>query len=74
MRAMKLVEGKTVSQAELKIISSIDHENVIKYFDHFEIGILNEVYFSFIIEYCEVGCFKYLLHHKLNIFNFNTPN
>ena len=67
MRAMKLIEGKTVSQAELKIISSIDHENVIKYFDHFEIGISNGIYLSFITEYCEVSCQKYFLHHKGNI-------
>ena len=61
MRVMRLVEEKTVSQAELKIISSIDHENVIKCFDHFEIGISNEVYFSFITELCEVICEIYLI-------------
>lgn len=53
-------------QNEVSLLLEISHENVLRYFDHFD-GVFKNLDSTFIItEYCHVSCFKFILgtyHH-----------
>ena len=52
---MKLIESEDETfDKELDITMRLNHENVIKYFDHFRIKTDDEYLLGLIIEYCEV--------------------
>lgn len=52
---MKLIESEDDSfEKELEITMHLNHENVIKYYDHFRIKTGDEHLLGLIIEYCEV--------------------
>lgn len=42
------------SQNELKLLKKLNHENIIKYFDHFDEKLHDSEYLCIICEYCEV--------------------
>jgi len=59
---MKVMDKEDIPENELEIIMGVNHENVVKYFDHFELVIcknknINEHKFFIITEYCEVDGF-----------------
>lgn len=53
------------AQNELHLIHRVKHENVIRYFDDFEIRLHESDYVCIIIEYCEVITIKII--KSLNI-------
>jgi len=59
---MKLMDNDEVAENELEVIMRVNNENVVKYFDHFELTIRNERDLQehklcIITEYCEVDFF-----------------
>jgi len=59
---MKLMDNDKVAENELEVIMRVNNENVVKYFDHFELTIRNErdlqeLKLCIITEYCEVDFF-----------------
>lgn len=48
------IEMTLIFNNEVDILKNISHENVIKYFDHFEVTIFDSNYFCLICEFCEV--------------------
>ena len=44
-----------ISEKELNVYWEINHENIVKYFDHFNARLGGENYTFIIIEYCEVS-------------------
>ena len=42
------------AQNELKLMKQINHENIIKYFDHFDDQFYGTDYLCIICEYCQV--------------------
>lgn len=60
---MKITHLDEVSQNELDILMKIDHENVVKYLDHFELVLSRnsgkiETSICIVMEYCEVHSLK----------------
>lgn len=62
LRAMKVMVSDDMALNELVILMRLDHENVIKYYDHFEVNVWKIIPFfeidlqlCVITEYCEVG-------------------
>ena len=52
---MKIIEGQSKKiENEIKILWKVDNENIIRYFDHFELRISNWNTICIITEYCEV--------------------
>lgn len=52
---MKIIEGQSKKiENEIKILWKVDNENIIRYFDHFELRISNWSTICIITEYCEV--------------------
>ena len=67
---MKITHLDEVSQNELDILMKIDHANVIKYFDHFELVLSRnsgqiETSICIVMEYCEVRSSQ-----KKSLFNY----
>ena len=53
---MKIIEGQSKKiENEIKILWKVDNENIIRYFDHFELRISNWNTICIITEYCEVS-------------------
>lgn len=64
-RAMKVMDSNEMAGNELAVLIRLDHENVVKYYDHFEVNVRGVGYQSIvnlcvIIEYCEVFLFSFL--------------
>ena len=53
-KAMKILEKNDTSENELELIKSVDHENVVRYYDHFELIKGGTKYLCIITEYCHV--------------------
>ena len=57
VRAMKVIESDETVDNELSVLIRCDHENIVKYYDHFEVnyrGSNNHSSLCVIIEFCEV--------------------
>lgn len=54
MKMIHTVYDKSSKNSEIEIMKSINHENIIKYFDSFDLEIQSEEYLCLITEYCEV--------------------
>lgn len=53
---MKIMDKlDTESENEQKLLWELNHENIIRYFDHFDLKISDEGHTCVITEYCEVG-------------------
>jgi serine/threonine protein kinase len=51
-----------VTENELKIFSEINHDNIVRYYDHFHMSIEGEDKTFLITEYCEVSRFSKINH------------
>lgn len=54
---MKIIDYNGLFENEIKILKKLNHENIAKYYDHFEIKIKNiikELKLCIVTEYCEV--------------------
>jgi serine/threonine protein kinase len=55
-KAMKIMDQlNSATMNELEILSTINHENIVRYFDHFHKKIGGEDKTFLIMEYCEVS-------------------
>jgi len=71
---MKIVEIDEFSQNELHIIMRLHHENVIKYYDHFEVKFYGlNIKLCIVTEFCEVCFFLFSLFFIRDKF-FNIPS
>ena len=52
---MKILEKNCTSENELELIMSVNHENVVKYYDHFELIKGGTKYLCIITEFCHVS-------------------
>ena len=52
----------SVTENELELFSKINHENIVRYFDHFHSNIKGENQTFLITEYCEVSRFSKINH------------
>ena len=62
MRALKAMELDEGAGNELAVLIRLDHANLVKYYDHFEVNIRDNyqhVYLCVITEFCEVVNFKF---------------
>ena len=48
-------ESNPMTDNELGLLSTINHENIVRYFDHFRMRIGDESKTFLITEYCQVG-------------------
>lgn len=59
-RAMKVMKSDEIAHNELAVLIRLDHANIVKYYDHFEVNVrgetdlLSSVDLCVITEYCEV--------------------
>ena len=52
---MKIMDSfKSETQNELDIFWEINHENIVRYFDHFHLEVGDDTKSFLILEYCEV--------------------
>lgn len=71
--AMKIMDLNEVAQKEMEILKSLNHPNVVKYFDHFEIVMGSnmsenkQLKLCIVTEFCEVSS---SLHYILTRFYF----
>ena len=54
-------ELSKIAQNELRLMKQINHENIIKYFDHFDQECFDTDYLCIISEFCQVLQFYLLL-------------
>ena len=55
-KAMKIMDQlESSTENELDLFSEINHENIVKYYDHFHKKIGDEYQTFLITEYCEVS-------------------
>ena len=52
---MKIMESGESSENELQIFMRIEHENIVRYFDHFHKQINDNNNTFLVTEYCEVS-------------------
>ena len=52
---MKIMESGESSENELHIFMRIEHENIVRYFDHFHKEISDNINTFLVTEYCEVS-------------------
>ena len=53
MSVFESAQLNETAQNELKLLKQLDHENIIKYFDHFDEKLHDSEYLCIICEYCE---------------------
>ena len=54
------------AQNELKLLKQLDHENIIKYFDHFDEKLHDSEYLCIICEYCENRDLRIQINEAIN--------
>ena len=65
MKIMDQLDSSTLN--ELELFSEINHDNIVRYFDHFHKMIGGEYKTFLITEYCKVSRIKSLLYNHLEI-------
>lgn len=72
---MKILDANEIAQNEANILSRLNHENLIKYYEHFEFGI-NETSrkICIVTEFCEVILVSYFEYNILFYFFFHLKN
>ena len=48
-------KSHSATENELELFSDINHENIVKYLDHFHMSVVGENQTFLIVEYCEVS-------------------
>ena len=64
----------SVTENELDLFSRINHENIVKYLDHFHMRIGSEKKTFLITEYCQVGSFNSSYNRLEMKFNKTKPD
>ena len=59
-------ELDSTTENEIEMFSKINHENIVRYFDHFHLNISYDEYTFLITEYCQVSNNQDFLLLKLN--------
>ena len=64
MKIMDQLDSST--ENELILFFEINHENIVRYFDHFHMSIKGENQTFLITEYCEVGYYHTIINNLNN--------
>ena len=73
---MKAISTKydSTTENELEILLEINHENIVKYYEHFDLYIRGEDHTIIIMEYCEVNFNLNILVPYSLISNYNKQH
>ena len=72
---MKIMdELDSATENELEMFSKINHENIVRYFDHFHLNIGDDNHTFLITEYCEVIKISLILKDKLVFLKVAFPS
>ena len=72
MKIVEHLDSVTENENEIDLIIKINHNNIVRYFDHFHRSIGSEHQTFLITEYCEVNRIKPLLYKSeitIRLFN-----
>ena len=58
-------ELDSVTENELEMFFEINHENIVRYFDHFHLEIGDDSQTFLITEYCEVSKWDIFFHYRI---------
>lgn len=65
---MKIMNLDEIAQNETEILKQLDHENIVKYFDHFELDTRSnannrQIKLCIVTEFCQVEMFFFIFRH-----------
>ena len=67
---MKIMDKlDSVTENEIELCSKINHENIVRYFDHFHMSIEGDNQTFLITEYCQVNRYSIMNHLETYLYN-----